>query len=147
MWYNRLIDTLRQWLIALILLISLSLLALTLGNHRTIAIGPFTDENSDIEPLEILMPELIPICGCESAGSPNKEPVQFHPDGSVVRGRVNRNDIGACQINITAHSEFIIKSDLNPFEEKDNYMIANYLFATQGLKPWYSSKKCWEGAV
>jgi hypothetical protein len=47
------------------------------------------------------------IASCEGWGDPNREPRQFLPDGSVLRGFPNPQDIGLAQINLPTwrHSE------------------------------------------
>ena len=95
----------------------------------------------------ILAPELVPICSCESSysGTKNDVPQQFEKDGKTVRyGRVEPDDRGMCQINRRIHAEAIKKMEVDIETEEGNITFANYLFETQGKKPWNWSKHCWQ---
>ena len=95
----------------------------------------------------ILNPALVPVCSCESTGKPYNKPRQFEKDGSVVTGRVNRLDKGACQINLHYHQASAEKMGLNLFTEAGNITYANYLYSKQGLAPWKASSACWGSGV
>src|SRR3990167_9952864 len=94
-----------------------------------------------------LPPVLKRICACESAGDINGEPQHFDANGEVLRGRVDKNDVGACQINTDANIADWVdearKLELDIYEEEDNYKMAIYIFENEGTWPWDSSKKCW----
>ena len=94
-----------------------------------------------------LLPELVPVCACESVGDPNGTPTHFEADGVTVKlGRVNPNDVGMCQINTeprNGHLEASKKMGLDVFTEEGNIKYANHLFKTQGYTPWNWSKHCW----
>jgi hypothetical protein len=49
------------------------------------------------------------MASCESWGDPNKEPRQFLPDGSVLRGFPNPQDIGLAQINVPTWGKIATK--------------------------------------
>ena len=83
------------------------------------------------------------ICGCESRGNPNVEPRQFNSDGTVLRGVVNSQDIGMCQINLQYHGESAEMLGYDLFTEEGNISYANHLYSTQGSQPWYLSEHCW----
>jgi hypothetical protein len=91
-----------------------------------------------------LTKELKPICACESAGSKTKEPTQYDTDGSVLRGKINKNDIGMCQINLIFHDKKAKEMGLDLFKEQDNIKYANWLFEKEGSTPWNWSKNCWQ---
>lgn len=82
-----------------------------------------------------LIPALEAICVCESGK-------QFHPDGSVVRGRVNPLDIGMCQINQKYHGEASEALGFDIFTEVGNIKYSNHLYKQQGAQPWFWSKPC-----
>ena len=87
--------------------------------------------------------ELLTICACESTGRADGIPRHYEDDGiTVVRGRINENDVGICQINLTYHQKEAERMGLDLFKEEDNIAYANYLFETQGYTPWRSSQYC-----
>lgn len=89
-----------------------------------------------------LVPAMKPVCACESAGSPDAEPRHYLPDGTVIRGHVNPNDIGACQINLTYHQDTAESMGLDLFDRDDNIRYANWLYRQEGFQPWHWSKPC-----
>lgn len=114
--------------------LKLWLIAITL----TLGIGlPIPVENKGYF-WPMLLPELIPVCTCESGGK------HFTESGEVIRGRVNKNDIGLCQINLDYHQLKAEKLGLDLFKENDNIIYANHLFTEQGYEPWSASKSCWQ---
>lgn len=113
--------------------------------------NPIKEENIQVsakeeikEPEIQLTGELKRICSCESTGSPNQEPIHYDRNGNVLRGKINPQDIGMCQINLTYHQKEAEKLQLDLFKEKDNMLYAMHLYQTQGNKPWNWSKHCWE---
>ncbi len=82
-------------------------------------------------------PILVDIARCESTFR------QFHKDGTVVRGRVDSDDVGVMQINTRYHGDKAkeMNLDLNTIEGNTTY--AKYLYNKFGLKPWSASEKCW----
>lgn len=105
---------------------------------------PLTSAEIAIEEKKVeLLPELKAICGCESVGNPKAEPQQFHKDGSVIRGVVNNQDVGMCQINLYYHEKAADKLGLDLFTEQGNIIYANHLYTEQGSTPWKWSKGCW----
>jgi len=82
-----------------------------------------------------LLPAMEAICPCESGK-------QFHPDGTVVRGVVNPQDIGMCQINLKYHGEAAESLGFDVFTEEGNIRYTNHLYTQQGAQPWYLSKPC-----
>lgn len=108
---------------------------------------PFTRTNEAEEvatETPVLREELVPICACESRGRRDAKPSHFNPDGSVIRGKINPQDIGMCQINLTYHEETAASMGYDLFKEADNIKYANYLYDSQGSAPWNWSKKCWQ---
>lgn len=99
------------------------------------------------KPITKLVPQLIPVCSCESTGKWNGTPTQFDKNGKVLHGKVNPNDIGMCQINMEAKNGHLAqtkKLGLDVYTEAGNIAYANYLYAKNGLKDWGWSKHCWK---
>jgi len=69
---------------------------------------------------------------------------QFNPDGSVLRGVVNKSDLGLLQINEYYHGDKAIKLGLDLRTIDGNLAYAKYLYEKEGSTPWNSSKKCWD---
>lgn len=119
----------------------------------TILGNPFS--SSEDPALEIITPVVIPekvtlapalkrVCSCESTGRPDREPTQFEADGvTVLRGRINNQDIGMCQVNLKYHKVSADKLGLDLFTEEGNIKYANWLYKNEGLTPWNWSRACW----
>lgn len=90
-----------------------------------------------------LLPELIPICACESTGKRDGIPKHFDKNGNVLQGKINKLDRGACQINLGYHQEAAKKMGIDVETEQGNIIYANYLYTTQGSQPWSASSACW----
>ena len=84
-------------------------------------------------------PIMVEIARCESGGT------HFKPNGEVIRGVVNPDDIGKYQINLYWHGETAKSMGLDLFKVEDNEEYALYLYKTQGVKPWNASRPCWQG--
>lgn len=101
-------------------------------------------EEKVVEKKPILLKELIKICTCES-GQGTGKPQQYNiRTGEVLRGEINSQDIGMCQINLFWNGETAKKMGLDLFKESDNITFANWLYTTQGAEPWNWSKGCWQ---
>lgn len=83
-------------------------------------------------------PILAEIAYCESSFR------QFNDDGTVLRGRVNKGDIGIMQINRYYHEEDAIKLGIDIFSLDGNIEYAKYLYKKYGSDPWVHSSKCWK---
>lgn len=132
--------------------------ALFFGGMHTVAQAP-AKASVVAEPEEVPLPEPVvkkstelhkemrPICGCESGGGPNHPPRQFEADGITVRlGRVNSNDVGACQINTEPRNGHVFMAPKLGFDlwtTEGNIAYANWLYEQEGTTPWNSSKACW----
>lgn len=97
----------------------------------------------DISPSIELLPPLIPICACESAGRPDAIPQHYDTEGNVLRGIINPRDIGMCQISQTYWGEVAIELEYDIFTEEGNILMANYIFEKHGSDPWKWSRHCW----
>ena len=85
-------------------------------------------------------PILVDIARCESTFR------QFSPDGNVIRGKVNKGDVGVMQINEKYHAEDAAKLGYNIYTAEGNVAFAKYLYNKFGSNPWSSSSKCWSDA-
>lgn len=94
-------------------------------------------------PTELVGP-LKRICSCETTGSPNREPMQFGADGNVLHGRVHYPDTGACQINAVVWEAIAIDRGLDIYTKEGNYVMANFIYKTEGTTPWNTSAWCWD---
>ncbi len=83
-------------------------------------------------------PILAEIAKCESTFR------QYSSTGEVIKGKVNKSDVGVMQINKYYHLERANKLgfDLNTIE--GNMAYAKKLYESEGTKPWKSSSSCWE---
>ncbi len=79
-------------------------------------------------------PFLKKICNAESGGR------QFNKDGSVVRGIVDKSDIGICQINERYNNDLARKLGYDIYTEEGNKAFALYLFNNRGTQPWLASQ-------
>ena len=86
-------------------------------------------------------PILVKIAGCESQFR------QYDSKGNVLKGKVNKGDLGFMQINKYYHEG---KSDELGFDLETiegNMAYAKYLYDREGAQPWISSSKCWNKAA
>lgn len=83
-------------------------------------------------------PVLIEIAECESHFR------QFNSDGKILRGEVNRNDIGVMQINTLYHEEIATELGYDIYTLDGNLAYAKELYKRSGTQPWSSSAKCWK---
>lgn len=83
------------------------------------------------------IPLLQKICKAESGNR------QFNKDGSILRGVVNKSDLGFCQINETINNDLARKLGYDIYTEQGNKDFAVYLYLTRGSQPWDASKPNW----
>ena len=86
---------------------------------------------------DTIPPILLKIAFCESGGK--------HTDknGKVIRGKVNRNDIGKWQLNETIWGKVAKQKGFDIYTEKGNEQMALWLFENYSTFPWVHSKACW----
>ena len=82
-------------------------------------------------------PILVDIARCES------EFRQFDTNGNLIRGKVDRDDVGVMQINERYHLETAKKLGYEIHTVEGNIGYAKYLYGKFGLEPWSASKPCW----
>lgn len=82
-------------------------------------------------------PLLVEIARCESTFR------QFDENGNIIRGRVNKQDVGVMQINEKYHADEAVKLGYNIYTTEGNVAFGKYLFEKSGAQPWSSSSPCW----
>lgn len=83
------------------------------------------------------IPELVDVARCESRFR------QFDRDGRVLRGVINKGDVGVMQINEYYHGDRAQKLGYDLYSVEGNMAYARFLYEREGLTPWQSSSKCW----
>lgn len=83
-------------------------------------------------------PILAEIARCESSFR------QHGPDGSVLRGKVNKGDIGIMQINKYYHEEDAEKLGFDIYTLEGNLGYAKWLYGKYESDPWVHSSRCWK---
>lgn len=82
-------------------------------------------------------PILAEIARCESTFR------QFDSKGNVIKGIVNKSDIGVMQINTYYHGENAALLGYDLYTIDGNLGFAKRLYAKYGDSPWGSSSRCW----
>lgn len=82
-------------------------------------------------------PILVEIARCESSFR------HLDKDGNVLRGKVNKGDVGLMQINEYYHAETAKKLELDLETLEGNMAYAKYLYNREGGQPWKASSNCW----
>lgn len=83
-------------------------------------------------------PILAEIAKCESTFR------QYSSSGEVIKGRVNKSDVGVMQINKYYHLKQAEKLGYDLHTIEGNMAYAKALYDREGTKPWNSSSKCWK---
>lgn len=83
------------------------------------------------------VPLMVRVARCES------EFRQLNSDGTVMRGHMNRADVGVMQINEHYHKVTAAKLGLDLHTLEGNLEYARYLFEREGTRPWKASRPCW----
>lgn len=68
---------------------------------------------------------------------------QFDENGEVVRGKMNKLDVGIFQINEKYHADMAKKMGIDIYTEEGNMEYAHYLWLKNGTADWSASKDCW----
>lgn len=84
------------------------------------------------------IPILVDVASCESRFT------QFNPDGTILRGEANPDDVGVMQINEKYHLETSRKLGLDIHTLEGNMAYGRYLYEKFGTDPWEYSSKCWK---
>ncbi|HEX7724300.1 MAG TPA: hypothetical protein VF438_01000 [Candidatus Paceibacterota bacterium] len=86
-------------------------------------------------------PILIEVARCESTFRQYDSAT-----GQVVRGIVNKGDVGVMQINEGYHAEEAAKKGYDIYSVQGNVAFAKKLYEKFGTSPWSASKPCWSTA-
>ncbi len=86
-------------------------------------------------------PILADIARCESRFR------HFDRDGNVIRGEVNRGDVGVMQINEFYHAGKAKELGIDLHSLEGNIAYAKYLYGKEGATPWDSSSRCWNASA
>jgi len=84
---------------------------------------------------------LVEIARCESQFR------QFDSKGNVLKGKVNKGDLGLMQINKYYHADQAEALGHNLRTIEGNLAYAKHLYDKEGVKPWKSSSNCWKEAM
>jgi hypothetical protein len=68
---------------------------------------------------------------------------QYSADGTIVRGKVNPQDVGVFQINENYHLRQSQEQGHDIYTTRGNIEYAILLIKKSGNKPWSASKPCW----
>ncbi len=111
-----------------------------------IAVAPIkiSQAHENEHEVEFIAPELKAICAAESTGNWKLEPRHWDSQGNVLRGRVNNQDIGQCQINLSVWGEQATELGLDIYSFNGNRRMANWIYEHNGNKPWYLSQSMWD---
>lgn len=83
------------------------------------------------------IPIMAHVAKCES------EFRHYGGDGNIIRGKVNRSDIGVMQINEYYHGKTAGKLEIDLYTLEGNLEYARWLYEKEGTVPWASSSPCW----
>lgn len=86
-------------------------------------------------------PILAEIARCESTFR------QYNTDGSVLRGKVNSDDVGVMQINEYYHAESAVRLGYNVYTLEGNLAFGKRLYEKYGTSPWSASAPCWKKSL
>lgn len=99
--------------------------------------NPNRDVESRVREYFSDLPIMAEVARCESRYR------QFEPDGTIFRGIVNNQDVGALQINEYYHAKRAKKLGIDIRSLNGNLEYARLLYTEEGTKPWKSSAPCW----
>lgn len=68
-------------------------------------------------------------------------------DGSVLRGRVDNDDLGVMQINLRYHATQAEELGIDLYDIEGNLAYARYLYEKKGTQPWNASAPCWNRTI
>lgn len=83
------------------------------------------------------IPIMTEVARCES------QFVHYTDSGNILRGRVNKSDIGVMQINEYYHGDTAKRLDIDLYTLEGNVEYARDLYERKGTQPWDASKPCW----
>jgi len=84
------------------------------------------------------IPILAEVAKCESTFR------HFGESGNLLRGIVNRSDVGVMQVNEYYHGTTAEKLDIDLYTLEGNVAYARFLYEREGTAPWEASRVCWD---
>ena len=97
----------------------------------------FVDTENYIRHYFADLPVLVDVAYCESSFRHNDK------YGNVLRGVVNKSDVGVMQINLRYHLEDAEKLGYDLYTLEGNTAYARQLYEKKGTQPWNASSPCW----
>lgn len=67
----------------------------------------------------------------------------YKDDGNILRGRVDRDDLGVFQINERYHGKKSKELGFDIYEPEGNIGYGLWMLKNTGSQPWKASKHCW----
>lgn len=64
-------------------------------------------------------------------------------DGTILRGMVDKDDLGVMQINARYHEKDALELGYDIYTLHGNLGFAKHLYERQGVRPWMASSPCW----
>lgn len=86
-------------------------------------------------------PIMAEIAKCESTFR------QLTKDGRILRGEINRADVGVMQINELYHAKRAQGLGFDIKTLDGNLAYAKWLYEKEGTRPWSSSRPCWKQSI
>lgn len=84
------------------------------------------------------VPEMLYVANCESRGLVHRE------GGQLIVSSADGLGEGVFQVQMPVHRAEMKRMGLKPNILTDYFMYVRHLYDTSGLRPWASSKKCWQ---
>lgn len=105
--------------------------------EKLLASDPYDDRRLIVEAYFADIPLLAKIAYCESTFRHSRA------DGTIVRGIVNKSDLGVMQINEYYHGKTAEALGYDLYTAEGNMAYARNLYEREGSRPWASSSRCW----
>ena len=83
------------------------------------------------------VPILVEVARCESQFR------QTDSEGNILRGTVNKYDVGVMQINELYHEAKAVELGYDLYTLQGNLSYGRYLYDREGTRPWMASSACW----
>ncbi len=86
-------------------------------------------------------PILAEVARCESTFR------QYDSNGTILRGRVNSDDVGVMQINKFYHEDTADALGYDIYSIDGNLAFGRWLYQKYGAAPWSASSSCWAKSI
>lgn len=84
------------------------------------------------------IPVMAEVARCESTFR------HFGENGNILRGIVNRSDVGVMQVNEYYHGDTAEVLNLDLYTLEGNVAYSRFLYEREGTTPWEASRTCWD---